>query len=384
MISKRGEIEISRRKVLIVSRCAWTLVTFRSGLIRFLQEQDVEVHVAGWGGDGYAKNLKQMGVIFHDLPVSMSSISVLRDLRLVRAMMRLYRTVDPDVIHHFTIKPVIYGSIAAQLTGKANIVNTITGLGYAFTNASWLLSKIVRTMYRTALGRSSTVFFQNPDDRELFERLKIVRKDTTEVVPGSGVDVEYFHPNFHNPAESGDVKILFVGRLLKDKGIHEFISAAGKLHKNGDRLRFYALGDFDERNPSCISKSTLDDATAAGIVDWLGKTDDVRNYLTTADIVVLPSYREGVPRSLLEAAAMGIPLVATDVPGCRRVVEHGYNGLLVPPNDADSLAVAIDELANNVELRDQMGRAGREKVVAEFDEAIVLQKTWRAYQQFFQ
>ncbi len=339
------------------------------------------MHVAGWGGDGYAEAVRGLNVEFHDIPVSLSPVDVLQDLRLIRSLQRLYRSVNPDIVHQFTIKPVIYGSLAARTMGIRNVVNTITGLGYAFTDAPWLLSRVIRVMYRLALTRSAVVFFQNPDDRRLFENLRIVDKSKAKTVAGSGVDIEYFHPRFRHRRENKTVNVFFVGRLLKDKGVLEYFAVARALRRNDDRFRFFAVGDFDKRNPSCITTGTFEEATAAGDVKWLGKTDDIRSYLATADIVCLPSYREGVPRSLLEAAAMGIAIVATDVPGCRSVVRHGYNGLLVPPRDEAALAAAIEQIGGDVKRRDRMGRAGREKIVAEFDEEIVFQETWRTYQQ---
>ena len=370
-------------KVILVSRCSWTLYCFRSGLIRELKKENFRVIGAGAGGDGYEKKIEELGIPFRSIPVDRKSLSPLADLRLLFHLYFFYRTEKPDVVHHFTIKPVIYGSIAAHLAGVPRIVNTIPGLGYVYTGDKGWLRKIVDSLYRIALSCADVVMFQNEDDRRLFTESGIVNPQKTELVPGSGVSVDHFSPYStvdHEADSFSNTTVLLVSRLLRDKGINEFVAAA-RLVKNAlPGTRFQILGGIDERNPTAIPIQEVRDWQAEGVIEWLGHTDGVRPFLAKADIVVLPSYyREGVPRSLLEAAAMEKPVIATDSVGCRDAVEPNKTGLLVPAKDVSSLAEAIIILAKNPQLRREMGKAGRERVMRKFDERIVIAKSIAAY-----
>lgn len=372
-------MNVRKPKVLLVSRCAWTLHTFRSGLIRFLRMNGLEVLAAGFGRDGYADKVKGSGVTFYDIPVSRSALNPLHDLRLLWVLIRLYRSTRPDVVHHFTIKPVIYGSIAARIAGVPRVMNTITGLGFAYTGAASWVTAVVSFLYRLALRQSSVVFFQNDEDMGLFVRRGIVAEEKCRLVAGSGVDLEYFRPTERCQKDTGTLDVLFVGRLLKDKGIYELIESAKQVKANFPNVVFHIVGERDERNPTCIRADEIAEAVERGTVVWHGRSDDVRSWLCRADIVVLPSYREGTPRSLLEAAAMGLPIVATDVAGCRNAVDHEVTGLLVPEKDPLALAGAISRLIADRELRLTFGKAGRRKMEKEFDEKFVFRSTLVAY-----
>lgn len=366
-------------KVLLVSRCSWTLFNFRQGLIKALIEHGHHVTGGGAGGDDYETRIKQLGIPFRNLPVDKRGINPLADIYLLLILYRWYRAERPDLVHHFTVKPVIYGSIAARLAGVPRIVNTITGLGYVYTQRKGLLRWVVDRLYSLSLRFSQQVFFQNEDDRMLFVERGLISYEKTALVPGSGVNTHHFFPAEYVDSTKGSVKVLMVSRLLRDKGIGEFIEAARMVRGRLPHTHFLLLGDIDQRNPSSVSEQEVRGWEREGIVEWLGSTYDIRPYLAEADIVVLPSYREGTPRALLEAAAMEKPVVATDVVGCREVVDNGVTGLLVPPRDAVSLASAIVQLAHTPSLRRAMGAAGREKILRQFDERIVIEKTLRAY-----
>ncbi|HLK58418.1 MAG TPA: glycosyltransferase family 4 protein [Chthonomonadaceae bacterium] len=371
-------------KVLVVSRCAWSLTNYRRGHMNALRDNGDTVIAAG-AADGYVSKLEAMGIPFVNLPIPYKSINPLADLRLLAAFYRFYRRERPDVVHHFTIKPVIYGSIAARLAGVPQIINTVTGLGFVFTDQAkpWL-RRLVETQYRIALSGAHFTFFQNEDDRSLFVQSRMVRGDKTGLLPGSGVDTTQFKPCWNTETIQAEteapIMFLMMSRLLKDKGVYDFVDAARMVRREHPNAEFFLLGKRDEHNPAVVPKEDLDLWQSEGAVKWLGEVQDVRGILGKADVVVLPSYyREGTPRSLLEAAAMGKPIITTDNVGCREVVENGVNGLLVPIKNAPALADAMRCMIQDPERRLRMGIAGREKIVREFDEAIVIERVLDVY-----
>ncbi len=368
----------------MVSRCAWTLYNFRQGQIRAMRDSGYTVKGGGSGGDGYEEKVEALGIPFFPLPVNRRALNPAADLKLFVSLYRWYKTEKPQIVHHFTIKPVIYGSLAARLAGVPKIVNTVTGLGYVFSegSAAWL-RKLVEWQYKAALRSSHFTFFQNEEDRQLFLDCQIVSTEKTGLLPGSGVDTTRFAPNADSsPPAPHPVRFTMIARLLKDKGVYEFVQAARLLRAEGISAEFVLVGGRDERNPRVVPQEDLEKWTTEGIITWLGEVSDVRVPLTSADVVVLPSYyREGTPRSLLEAAAMGKPLITTDNVGCRETVDDGVNGFLVPVQNAECLAEAMKKLAYSPELRARMGNAGREKILKEFDERIVIGKIMEIYHQ---
>jgi glycosyltransferase involved in cell wall biosynthesis len=363
-------------KILLVSRCSWTLHNFRAGLMRVLLERGDKVIGGGAAGDGYETKIEAQGVTFHPLPVDKKGINPLADLGLFLELYRWYRSERPDVVHHFTIKPVIYGSLAARLAGVPKVVNTVTGLGYVFTDGRrpWL-RHLVEGLYRWSLRSAQFTFFQNRDDRQLFLDRGLVDPDKTTVLPGSGVDLTRFTPC---PSQ-GNTSFIMVARLIRDKGVAEFVEAARLVRRSHPEARFRLLGGRDERNPATISPEELDSWQAD--VEWLGEVEDVRPFLAAADVAVLPSYyREGVPRSLLEAAAMAKPIITTGAVGCRETVDEGVNGLLVPVRDVKALAEAMVWMIEHPEVCRQMGQASRAKVEREFDERSVVSRTLEVYE----
>ncbi|WP_035219977.1 glycosyltransferase family 4 protein [Desulfatibacillum aliphaticivorans] len=369
------------KKIALVSRCAWTLYNFRAGLMRVLKSQGHEVLGGGARGGGFAAKIRAIGVPFKNLPLDMKGINPVSDIGFFLAMFFWYRKEKPDIAHHFTIKPVIYGSIAARLAGAPKVIAAITGLGYVFTGSgNPLLQSLVEFMYRAAFMCCDHVFFLNPSDMDFFVSKGIIQENKAELLPGEGVDCAHFDGGlFPAPNPEEPPVILMVARLLKDKGIYEYVEAARIAAKKGSNARFCLLGGRDERNPTVVDARDLEEWIKTGVVEWFGETEDVRPFIASASIVVLPSYREGAPRSLMEASAMSRPVVATNVVGCRDVVMDGKTGLLTPLKDSQALAEAILYLLDNPEKAQEMGRQGRSFILNKYSEQIVIDSILKIY-----
>lgn len=366
--------EAPRPKIVIAANAAWNLVNFRSSLIGALGEAGYEVVAAGAPDAVAERSLVALGCRFHAVAIDSKGLSPARDLRTFLAFRRLMQRERPIAFLGYTIKPNVYGSLAAARQGVA-VVNNISGLGTAFIRRSWL-THVVSALYRLALRRSEVVFFQNESDRSLFLDEAIVRPGQTALLPGSGIDTKRFAP-VTRPADrpEGEIVFLLIARLVRDKGVNEYVEAARQLKARHPRFRFQLLGFLDVDNRTAISREAVEAWVSEGIVDYLGPSEDVRPAIAAADVVVLPSYREGTSRVLLEAASMARPLVTTDVPGCREVVEDGVNGLLCRARDAADLADKMERIGEmSAAERETMGRAGRAKVIREFDERIVLER----------
>ena len=343
-------------------------MNFRLGLIRGLRRAGYEIVVAA-PADGHAQKLVAEGVRFLPLPMTRSGMNPVKELRLLTRYGRLMREVRPAVYLGFTIKPNIYGSLAAATTGVPSI-NNVSGLGTMFLGGGGKAA-LARALYRLALRRSATVFFQNPEDLQSFVDSGTVRHGQARLLPGSGIDLDHYAPA---PLPEGAPVFLFAGRLLADKGVREFVAAARLARDGVPGARFQLLGAPDPGNPSNIPEAQLDAWRTDGTVELLGEASDVRPHIARATAVVLPSYREGLPRVLLEAAAMGRPMIASDVPGCRTIVEPGNNGLLCSVRDPRSLADAMIEIAElSHGQRQAMGRAARATVERDYGEERVIE-----------
>jgi glycosyltransferase involved in cell wall biosynthesis len=317
------------------------------------------------------KRMRALGVDRIPIEIDRAGMNPLTDLRLIARYRSLLKRLRPAAYLSFTIKPNIYGSFAAASLGIPAVPN-VSGLGTAFIKGG-PLQAIVPKLYRAGFARAPVVFFQNEEDRELFVSRRIVRPGQARVLPGSGVDLELFGPV---PIPAGPPIFLFIGRLLRDKGVAEFVEAARSVRSTYPDARFQLLGAVDEGNRTAIRQPQIDAWVAEGVIDHLGTTEDVRPFIAAATAVVLPSYREGLPRSLLEAAAMARPLIAADVPGCRDVVEDGVNGYLCAVRDATSLAESMRRLLKLPRAQQlAMGEAGRRRVQERFSETLVV----RAY-----
>lgn len=301
------------------------------------------------------------------------------ELWSVMQLVRIYRQHQPDLVHHVAMKPVLYGSIAAILAGIPRVVNAVTGLGWLFSSNA-RLAQGLKTCIRPLLGyllRRGKVIVQNDDDEKVLRSLRV---SDVRVIRGSGVDPQQFAPT---PERDGKPVVMLVARLLRDKGVEEFAEAARLLNSRSESARFVLVGAPDPDNRSSVPVELLDKWVDEGWLEWWGRRDDMPQTLSQAHIACLPSYyREGVPKSLLEAAACGLPIVTTDMPGCRDVVEDGHNGLLVPIRDVDSLVHALKVLINDKQLRKDMGEKGRVMVLERFTEALVVEGTMNVYREF--
>ena len=364
--------------MIIALNSAWNLVNFRAGLIRALVAAGYEV-VAVAPYDNYAAGLKALGCRFVPLHMENGGTNPVQDAMLTLRFVRLFARERPDVYLGYTVKPNVYGSIAAHLM-RIPVINNIAGLGAVFIKDGWLV-RVVRWLYRTGLKRSAKVFFQNDDDRQLFISGGLVRAEMTELLPGSGIDLNRFTSALSPAVQDVNSKFRFllIARMLRDKGVGEYVEAAKLLRERWPLAEFCLLGFVDVQNPAAISRAEMDAWVAEGVVSYLGVSDDVRAQIVVADCVVLPSYREGTPRTLLEAAAMARPIITTDAVGCREVVDDGVNGYLCKVRDAGDLAEKMEKMLSlSPDLRSEMGLRGRAKMVAEFDEQIVIGKYLRA------
>ena len=372
------------KKIVIALNTAWNLVNFRAGLIRSLVAQGYEV-VALAPHDEYAPRLAALGCRFVALPMDNQGTHPGHDLLLFFMFLKLLKHERSDVFLGYTVKPNVYGSLAAHVLGIP-VINNIAGLGTVFIRDSWL-TRLVRLLYKTALSRSRHVFFQNDEDLRLFVESGLVSPEKISRLPGSGIDLVQFSPVvdmkplFPSPSPAsgrGEIRFLLVARLLWDKGVGEYVEAARIVRRQYPMTKFQLLGFLDVKNKTAVSSAEMDDWVREGVVEYLGVAEDVKPYLAAADCVVLPSYREGVPRSLLEAAAMGKPIVTTDAVGCRDAIDDGVTGLLCRVADATDLSAKLLRMIEmSPEERVLMGLAGRRKMELEFDEKIVIDRYLR-------
>jgi len=326
--------------------------------------------------------MEQEGFRVVRLPWRRRSNHPLNEVRALRAITALYRRERPDLVHHVAIKPVVYGGIAARLAGTPTQVNAIAGLGYLETSRQLrarLLRPVFQAVLRTAWRGGAHAIVQNPEDAEALARSGLVDAARIHTIRGSGVDVARFTPRPEPAAPPARVRATFVGRLLWSKGIRELVDAARFLHERGAPVDVHLVGDPDRENPESVPEALLREWIANGLVTWQPWTDDVPAVWRDANIAVLPSYREGLPKALLEAAACARAIVASDVPGCREIARDGVNAVLVPARESRALADAIERLARDAPLRARMGAVGRDLVEREFAESIVVEQTLDLY-----
>jgi glycosyltransferase involved in cell wall biosynthesis len=329
---------------------------------------------------GDAHLIKAAGLNHITLEMSRKGLNPFRELKTMVAFWRLYRDLSPQIIHHVTVKPIIYGSIMASLLNKSFVVNAISGLGYVFTSLpkNNIVRLITTFLYKLALNTSnSKTIFQNPDDLNLFIQEGMIEESKTRLILGSGVNCSVFSPM---PAKVGDVMVMLPARMLFDKGIYEFVNAVTLLKADYPKVKFVLVGRADDGNPAIIPTKQLRAWEMAGLIEWWGYKRNMNEVLNMATMVVLPSYREGLPKVLLEAAACSKPIISTNVPGCKEIVRHEVNGLLIPAKDEVALAEAIRRLLVNPAFARQLGENGREIVQNEFSEALVVKKTFEVYE----
>jgi len=372
------------RKIVMFANTEWYLYNFRRSLALHLGQSNYGVLLISPDGP-YGEKLRALGLRWQPLPMNRRSLNPVRELALLWKLTRLFRQERPALVHSFTIKCAVYGSLAARLARVPARINAVAGMGYVFTSndlRARLLRPIVRALLRWALGGAGArLVLQNVDDVELFERAGLVDSRIVRLVRGSGVDCERFSSRPATPSKGKDFRVLLAARLLWDKGIAEYVEAARALRLQGRKVRLLLAGDPDSGNPAAVPLEMVRHWVADGLIEWLGHVDDMPALLASVDAVVLPSYREGLPKSLIEGAACGLPLVATDVPGCREVITHEVDGLLVPVRDAAALATAIARLLDDRPLAARLGAAARKRAVAEFDERVVIARTLAVYEE---
>jgi len=359
------------KKIAITLNTTWNIYNFRLNLMKKLRSNGYKV-IAIAPKDNYVEKLQQEGFEWYDLKLDNNSTNPLKELKTIFNFYQVYKRVNPDIILQYTIKPNIYGSIAGGLLGIP-IISNISGLGTVFLNNS-LSSKVAKLMYRFSLKIPKKVFFQNRDDRDLFQKNRLVDIKKTDILPGSGIDIEKFAPVKHM-RDDNKIRFLMIARLVKDKGVIEYLKSAEIIKQRYKNVEFLLLGSFYCGNPTSITEYELNKWIYKGVVNYLGVSDNVQEEIAKVDCVVLPSYREGLSRVLLESASMAKPIITTNTAGCRDVVDDNVNGYLCEVKNHIDLANKMEKMINLDEIeRVEMGKRGREKIVQNFDEKIVIDR----------
>lgn len=331
-----------------------------------------------------ARDFRQHGLSVENIEFSRRGLNPITELATILRLRSILKRIKPDVVHNIALKPVVLGSLAAQFASVQNIVNAPVGMGYVFTsqeNRARILRPIVKALIRYSLNRRNRrVIIENHDDLNNLVSGGFAERDSIALIKGAGVDTEKFA---QKPEPSGPVCVIMVSRLLRDKGIQEFIDAAKLVKARDHGVRFLLVGDVDDGNPTSLTSRQLIELTDSRDVTWLGARTDIAELLAASHLACLPSYREGLPKSLIEAASAGRPIVTTDVPGCREVVTHLVHGLLVKPRDSKDLAAAIEKLVGDPELRRTMGAANRRRAETEFSNEIIIHQTQSVYDSFY-
>lgn len=365
---------LTNKKILLCSNILWTIAQFRLGLIRAIRHAGHEV-VCVADTDNFSglseQKIATTGARFIPLSMNRKGTNPFQDLGYLLRLRKILRQEKPALVINYTIKPVIYGSMAARLLHIPSIAVT-TGLGFVFTTDT-LLTRLTQCLYKFSFRFPEKVFFLNPDDQETFLKHHLVSRSKSVLLPGEGVDTDFYQPL--PQSRPGSVfTFLLIARLLREKGIIEYVEAARLIREQyPGKARFLLFGYLDSDNPGAIGNDLLQQWVGEGIIEYGGTTEDIRPIIAGADCVVLPSYREGIPRTLLEAAAMGKPVIAANSPGCRNVVDDGITGYLCEPRNSRDLYGKMLQIMNlTPEERAQMGRSGRSKVLAEFDQKKVI------------
>jgi glycosyltransferase involved in cell wall biosynthesis len=367
-------------KVLFIANTDWYLFNFRLALANFLRAKGFEVVMVSPPGK-FVPEIQKAGYRWIEWAVGRRTMLPTNEVKAIQKLTDILKTEEPVLVHHFTIKPVLYGSLAARIAHIPAVVNSVTGLGYIFLTGGLtgrFLRFLVLPMYRIAFAHPNLqVIFENGNDQNTFIRFGLIKSQDTYIIHGVGVDTEWFFP-IPEPAANPPL-IVFPARMLLDKGLGTLIDAARILKQKQD-VRIILVGEPDPGNPATVSKDMLKDWEKEGLVEWWGFQREMCKIYQNAHIITLPSFGEGLPTVLIEAAACGRPIVTTDVSGCRDVVKDGINGLLVPPNDPASLADALETLILNPTLRKQMGEEGRRIVLEEFTNERVNEETLKVYE----
>lgn len=383
MINSRGTV----KRVFLVANTCWYLYNFRLALLRDLAAKGYIVEVVA-PLDSYTRLLQKDGFIVHEWALSRKSINPLVELKAIIDLLRIYMQEQPQLVHHFTIKACIYGTIAAKGAGVYRVVNAVTGLGHVFLGTrkrSKLLRLALKPLYRKIFtARRATIVFQNIEDQEKLIMLGIADSEKSRLIPGSGVDIDRFCPTVDTAGcYKTPLQLLFPSRLIREKGIYELLEACNSLWDRGIKVDLLLAGEHDTGNRSALDFEELRVLRNDTRIHWLGHVDDMPAVYAASDLVVLPSWREGLSRALIEAASMERPIITTDVPGCRDVIEHGKTGLLVPLQNSHAIELAIILMLENPNLARRFGKAARKKVLQEFQVSLVNDHTLAQYEQLF-
>ncbi len=358
--------------IVLSGNTAWGMWNFRGALIKHFLKDGYKVSVTAPYDEVYFKKFREIGCQVYDMPINPKGINPIEDYRLFLKYKKLFKQLNPDFSITYTIKPNIYASIAAQQLG-IKFLPVTTGLGYTFLTKG-LVPAVARQLYRFAFRKAQEVWFLNDDDIAAFRKAKLIAQEKVVQLPGEGIELDRFVCD-NLLSEDSPVKFLLVGRVLKDKGVVEYVEAAKILKQKYPKVHFQLLGAIWKGNPAAIQEGEVRQWHDEEIIEYLGQTSDVRPFLQEATCVVLPSYREGVPCTLMEGAAMGKPLVATDVPGCRDVVKDGVNGFLCKAKDAHDLAMKMEKmLLLSFKDRIEMGKLGRRFMEEKFDIKLILKQ----------
>ena len=356
------------KKIILVSNASWTMVKFRFSLMKTLLKENYQVYIVS-PYDEYSSEIEEIGCKYIDIKIDNKGSNPFNDLKLIFDLYQIYKNINPDLIIHYTIKPNIYGSFATKLAGCKSI-SIIPGLGYTFINDN-LTSKIAKVLYRLAIKVPKQVWFINQDDKNIFLENQLVKKEKVFTINGEGVNTEQYKSN--NLLQSDDKFIfLLIGRVIIDKGIYDYIEAAEIIKEKYENVEFQIMG-LVANNPMAIQETEIKQWQKDNIITYLGSVDNVKEYIERGNCIVLPSYREGVSMSLMEAASMSCPIITTNVTGCKEIVDDGINGYLCEVKNPKDLADKMEVMIGlSDKERKAMGEAGREKIFKEFDEKIVI------------
>ena len=362
------------KTIAMVANTSWSMIKFRSGIIKRLLHEGYRLYIIA-PYDHLSDQLIDMGCIYIDVTMNNKGTNIFSDLRYMRQLYRLYKEIQPDLIFHYTIKPNIYGTLAAK-KAKIKSVAVITGLGYTFINDN-ITAKAAKFLYKISLKHATQVWFINTEDRNKFLLHQLVPKEKIEQLPSEGINTDHFRP-IKIEKKNGDFHFILIARLLWDKGVGEYVKAAKELRKKYPHIICQLLGFVDAQNPQAISQEQIDFWEEKKYVKYLGTTEDVRPFIAQSDCVVLPSYREGMSMILLESASMAKPIIATNVPGCRDLVNHHISGYLCNPRDYHDLMQKMEKMIlTTEEEREKMGMQGREIIISEYNEQTVIEKYLR-------
>ena len=375
---------MKKKKLLIVVNEASFFNSHRLPLAIFAKKNGFDVHVAARGDPKNVSKIISSGLKFHPISFTRSSLNIFKEILTLLNLIKIYKKVNPCIVHHVTIKPIVYGGIAARITSVPFVVSAISGLGFVFIekNFSNLFKKnIIKIIYKFLFKRKNNkVIFQNPDERNLLLNENIVKENNSYLIKGAGVDLDIFSPK---PILLEVPVVVLAARIIWDKGIKEYVNAAQILKKKGIKAKFLLVGGIDYDYPNFVNKEMLEEWNNKDYITWLGYREKIYEIYQKSSIVCLPSfYSEGIPKSLIEAAACAKPIVTTNMPGCREIVKNGFNGILVPPKNSLLLANALETLINSPELRLKYGANGRDLVKKGFSLDIVNKKTIDIYNGF--